>query len=117
LADVIRDRMDVQAALGNGSVARAAVMAVLALHEPDPSWEPLASPCGSCGGTGVVHGPGGNGNWTDDQCCCDHNHCEYCGSCCDPATGELDCARQNGADVRAICEALSITVEEVGADT
>lgn len=58
LADVIRDRMDVQAALGNGALARQAVDAVLSLHIPTDErsgwiapgeYESMPSACQQCG--------------------------------------------------------------------
>lgn len=84
---------------------------LLDLHQPDPEWEQPPRTCSVCGGTGLVHGPGGNGNWTDERCCCDHNHCEYCSSCCDPQTGELDCASQRGHDIDLIARALGVSVD------
>lgn len=42
--------------------------AVLGPVGPYPS--PVPGVCGRCGGTGVVHGPGQNGNWTDQDCDC-----------------------------------------------
>lgn len=60
------------------------------LRGPYPS--PIPGVCGRCGGTGLVHGPGQNGNWTDERCdctwpvgaCCDmHNrNCEGPGDLC-----------------------------------
>jgi hypothetical protein len=38
---------------------------------PGPVPGPLPGVCFSCGGTGEVHGPGGNGNWTGQACGCD----------------------------------------------
>lgn len=43
--------------------------AVLGPVGPYPS--PVPGVCGRCGGTGVVHGPGQNGNWTDQDCDCE----------------------------------------------
>lgn len=61
----------------------AALEAVLTAHEPLPPVGPYPSPmpgiCGRCGGTGVVHGPGQNGNWTDQDCDCDDPYCGECG--------------------------------------
>lgn len=45
--------------------------AVIGPVGPYPSPEPGA--CGRCGGTGVVHGPGANGNWTDQSCDCEED--------------------------------------------
>ncbi|MEU3399429.1 hypothetical protein [Streptomyces filamentosus] len=54
---------------------------------PDPVLDevfgrPSSSTCSSCGGTGVRYagtGPEGH-QWTDVECCCQHDHCR-CGAC------------------------------------
>jgi hypothetical protein len=60
-----------------------ALEAVLTLHEPQPPIGPEVGPvpgvCASCGGTGLIHGPGANGNWTDDPCGCEDAYCGGCG--------------------------------------
>lgn len=56
-----------------------------AVHEyqppPGPTPGPLPGVCATCGGTGEVHGPGGNGNWLGVACGCET---AYCGLCGDP---------------------------------
>lgn len=60
-----------------------ALEAVLALHETQPPIGPEVGPlpgvCASCGGTGLIHGPGQNGNWTDERCGCEDDYCAGCG--------------------------------------
>lgn len=54
---------------------------------PDPTLDevfrrPDSGTCSSCGGTGVRYdgaGPEGH-QWTDVECCCQHDHCR-CGAC------------------------------------
>ena len=46
---------------------------------PGPVPGPLPGVCFSCGGTGEVHGPGGNGNWTGVACGCETPYCGTCG--------------------------------------
>jgi len=57
-------------------------MAVV-VHErhdpPGPELRSLLGVCGVCGNTGVVHGPGQNGNWTGEACGCDAPYCSGCG--------------------------------------
>lgn len=50
-------------------------------HEPPgPAPSPIPGVCGVCGNTGVVHGPGQNGNWTGERCGCDMPYCSGCGN-------------------------------------
>jgi hypothetical protein len=51
---------------------------------PDPS--PVPDVCGTCGNTGEIHGPGGNGNWTGEPCGCMTAFCGGCGGVwpCEP---------------------------------
>lgn len=53
-------------------------------------WPGIPGVCGRCGNTGVVHGPGGNGSWTNEPCDCDVDICGGCGQSwpCDEAAGE-----------------------------
>jgi hypothetical protein len=77
---------------------------------PGPAPSPIPGVCGVCGNTGVVHGPGQNGNWTGEPCGCDTPYCAGCGEpwpchgahggpCCDSHTihcespSELCCSR------------------------
>jgi hypothetical protein len=46
---------------------------------PGPTPGPLPGVCFSCGGTGEIHGPGGNGNWTGLACGCETAYCGCCG--------------------------------------
>lgn len=46
---------------------------------PGPAPSPIPGVCGSCGNTGEVHGPGGNGNWTGVACGWDTPYCSGCG--------------------------------------
>ncbi len=54
----------------------------VAVHEykpaPGPVPGPLPGVCFSCGGTGEVHGPGGNGNWAGVACGCETETCALC---------------------------------------
>lgn len=78
-----------------------ALEAVLELHEPQdppgPTPGPIPGVCATCGNTGVVHGPGANGNWTDDPCGCDTS---FCGDCqqAEPCATKL--AFANALDVK-----------------
>lgn len=63
-------------------------------HEPNPDWDgPPRGTCTTCGGTGIVyHGTGEDGHiWGPETCCCDHNHCVKCFTCCDVESGDLQC--------------------------
>lgn len=54
--------------------------AVHEFHEaPGPTPGPLPGVCASCGGTGELHGPGGNGNWLGVACGCQTPFCALCG--------------------------------------
>lgn len=46
---------------------------------PGPHPSPIPGVCGVCGNTGLVHGPGRNGNWTDEPCDCETDTCTACG--------------------------------------
>lgn len=45
---------------------------------PGPVPGPLPGVCFACGGTGEIHGPGGNGNWTGQACGCETETCALC---------------------------------------
>lgn len=48
------------------------------LYEP-PAETPPDPVCGTCGGTGEMHGSGGNGNWLGVPCGCETRYCAGCG--------------------------------------
>lgn len=73
-------RADIHRILGAAVAALGAVLEGHWRHEPaGPTPGPLPGVCATCGNTGMVHGPGQNGNWTGEECGCQTPFCGGCG--------------------------------------